>query len=51
MPDTKKHDAVVTDLVEALQEAQAALNGAPNTIGLHRQIDQALSRARALRGS
>lgn len=35
------------DLVAALREAQAALNGAPNTVGLHTQIDAALAKAGA----
>ena len=30
------------DLVAALREAQAALNGAPETVGLHSQIEAAL---------
>ena len=34
------------ELVAALREAQATLNGAPNTIGLHSQIDAALAKAK-----
>lgn len=34
---------LVEPLVEALKEARDALNGAPNTIGLHSQIDTALT--------
>lgn len=34
---------IVKSLVEALKEARDALNGAPNTIGLHSQIDSALN--------
>jgi len=34
------------DLVFALREAQAALNGAPNTVGLHDQINTALAKAK-----
>lgn len=33
------------ELLAALKEARDALNGAPNTIGLHSQIDSALARA------
>lgn len=33
------------DLVAALAEAQAALNGAPNTVGLHERINAALELA------
>lgn len=34
---------IVEALAEALKEARDALNGAPNTIGLHIQIDSALT--------
>jgi hypothetical protein len=33
------------DLVSALREARDALNGAPNTVGLHSYIDAALAAA------
>ena len=36
------------ELVETLGEAQAALNGAPNTIGLHNQIDAALKKVKEI---
>lgn len=35
------------DLVAALREAHSALNGAPNTLGLHSQIEAALAKATA----
>lgn len=34
------------ELLEALIEAHNALNGAPNTVGLHAQIDAAIAKAR-----
>lgn len=34
---------IVEAMAEALKEARDALNGAPNTIGLHIQIDSALN--------
>lgn len=33
------------ELLAALKEARDALNGAPNTIGLHSQIDSAIAKA------
>ncbi len=45
--DPVRHAYIRADLVErmaeALKEARDALNGAPNTIGLHSQIDTALT--------
>ena len=37
--------AAAPDLLEALHEARAALNGAPNTVGLHDQINAAIAKA------
>lgn len=34
---------IVEAMAEALGEARDALNGAPNTVGLHNQIDSALN--------
>lgn len=43
--------AKVEDLAIALEEARDALNGAPNTEGLHNQINDALRNARLLPSS
>lgn len=37
--------AAAPDLLTALKEARDALNGAPNTVGLHSQIDDAIAKA------
>ena len=37
--------AAAPDLLTALKEARDALNGAPNTVGLHSEIDAAIAKA------
>lgn len=37
--------AAAPDLLLALREARDALNGAPNTVGLHSQINSAIAKA------
>lgn len=39
----------IQELLAALEEARDALNGAPNTMGLHFQIDAAIEAAKAWR--
>ena len=44
--DKTMETEIYNDLLSALIEAQAALNGAPNTLGLHEQIEKAIARAK-----
>lgn len=44
-PSPPKSATITDDLLAALMEARDALNGAPNTVGLHHQIDAAITAA------
>lgn len=44
-PSPPKAVTITDDLLAALMEARDALNGAPNTVGLHHQIDAAITAA------